>query len=138
MPSNVSMVVLIIAIVASVVITAVITAIITASVHKKSVEKKIGNAEEKARQILDEALRTADAKKREGLLEIKKESSKYKLRMNLIRKSRKEEPKHSASKEEFSRKKKMLIKSWKPWKRERIHLLLEKANLTSKKKQYLS
>ena len=91
MPSNVSMVVLIIAIVASVVITAVITAIITASVHEKSVEKKIGNAEEKARQILDEALRTADAKKREGLLEVKEESIKAKNELDKEIKERRAE-----------------------------------------------
>jgi len=91
MPSNVSMVVLIIAIVASVAITAVITAIITASVHKKSVEKKIGNAEEKARQILDEALRTADAKKREGLLEVKEESIKAKNELDKEIKERRAE-----------------------------------------------
>ncbi|MCR5507899.1 MAG: ribonuclease Y [Lachnospiraceae bacterium] len=41
---------------------------------RKSDEEKIGNAEQKAREIIDEALKTAEAKKREGLLEVKEES----------------------------------------------------------------
>ena len=36
-------------------------------------EAKIGTAEEKAREIIDEALKTAETKKREGLLELKEE-----------------------------------------------------------------
>ena len=42
--------------------------------YKKNVETTIGNAEDKAREIIDEALKTAETKKREGLLEIKEES----------------------------------------------------------------
>ncbi|MBR6469889.1 MAG: ribonuclease Y, partial [Lachnospiraceae bacterium] len=41
---------------------------------RKTDEEKIGNAEQKAREIIDEALKTAEAKKREGLLEVKEES----------------------------------------------------------------
>ena len=36
--------------------------------------EKIGTAEEKARNIIDEALKTAETKKREALLEAKEES----------------------------------------------------------------
>ena len=36
-------------------------------------EGKIGNAEQKAREIIDDALKTAETKKRESLLEIKEE-----------------------------------------------------------------
>ena len=46
--------------------------------YKKNVETTIGNAEDKAREIIDEALKTAETKKREGLLEIKEESIKTK------------------------------------------------------------
>ncbi len=42
--------------------------------QKKDFEAKVGNAEEKARQIIDDALKEAEEKKREGLLEVKEES----------------------------------------------------------------
>ena len=41
-------------------------------------ESKIGNADEKAREIIDEALKTAENKKREALLEAKEENLKIK------------------------------------------------------------
>ena len=44
----------------------------------KSYESKIGSAEEKSREIIDEALKTAETKKREALLEAKEESLKTK------------------------------------------------------------
>ena len=50
------------------------TFILTSNYRKKQSERKIGNAEEKARAIIDEALTTAETKKREALLEVKEES----------------------------------------------------------------
>ncbi len=44
----------------------------------KAHEAKVGNADEKAREIIDEALKTAETKKREALLEAKEESLKAK------------------------------------------------------------
>ena len=44
----------------------------------KEAKAKIGNAETKARSIIDEALRDAEAKKRESLLEVKEESIRTK------------------------------------------------------------
>ena len=41
-------------------------------------EAKVGSAEEKAREIIDEALKTAETKKREALLEAKEENLKVK------------------------------------------------------------
>ena len=41
-------------------------------------EKKIGNAESKAREIIDEAIKTAESKKKEALLEAKEENLKTK------------------------------------------------------------
>lgn len=46
--------------------------------RKKIVETKIGSAEEKAREIIDEGVKIAEAKKREALLEAKEESIKVK------------------------------------------------------------
>ena len=44
--------------------------------HKKVTEEKIGSAEERARKIIDEALKTAEETKREKLLEVKEEALK--------------------------------------------------------------
>ena len=46
--------------------------------QKKLDDTKIGNADEKAREIIDEALKTAENKKREALLEAKEENLKAK------------------------------------------------------------
>lgn len=64
--------------VVSVIITALVVWFAAASCEKKSANSKIGNAEEKARGIIDEAVKTAEEKKRESMLEIKEESIKAK------------------------------------------------------------
>ena len=66
-----------IAIVASVVL-AFIAWTAAIAYRTKSYESKIGSAEEKSREIIDEALKTAETKKREALLEAKEESLKTK------------------------------------------------------------
>jgi len=65
------------------------------SYRKKVVETKIGNADEKARQIIDEALKTAEAKKREGLLEIKEETIRAKNELDKEIKERRAEVQRS-------------------------------------------
>ncbi|BBF42120.1 hydrolase HAD superfamily [Lachnospiraceae bacterium KM106-2] len=57
----------------------------------KFVETKIGSAEEKAREIIDEALKTAETKKREALLEAKEESLKTKNELDKETKERRAE-----------------------------------------------
>ena len=64
--------------VVAVIVTAVIVWFASATYQKNSAKSKIGNAEEKARGIIDEAVKTAEAKKRESMLEIKEESIKAK------------------------------------------------------------
>ncbi len=66
-----------IAIVASVVV-ALIAWSAAIAYRKNTYESKIGSAEEKSREIIDEALKTAETKKREALLEAKEESLKTK------------------------------------------------------------
>jgi ribonuclease Y len=68
----------VIAIVATFVIVAPLAWKIAISYRIKFYEAKIGTAEEKAREIIDEALKTAETKKREALLEAKEESLKSK------------------------------------------------------------
>lgn len=48
------------------------------SYHIRIREAKVGSAEEKAREIIDEALKTAETKKREALLEAKEDNLKAK------------------------------------------------------------
>jgi len=69
-----------------VIITAVIAWNLAISYRKKVVESKIGSAEEKALEIIDEAMKTAETKKREGLLEVKEEA--LKTRNDLEKESR--------------------------------------------------
>ena len=66
----------------AVVITALIVWNVAISYRKKVVESKIGSAEEKAREIIDEAVKTAETKKREGLLEVKEEALRNKIKYN--------------------------------------------------------
>lgn len=61
-------------IVGAVIVTAAIAWNAAIIYRKRVVEAKIGTAEEKAREIIDEALKVAETKKREGLLELKEES----------------------------------------------------------------
>ncbi|MCR5823247.1 MAG: ribonuclease Y [Lachnospiraceae bacterium] len=46
--------------------------------HKKKYESKVGSAEERSKQIIEEALKTAEQKKREAILEAKDEIAKSK------------------------------------------------------------
>ena len=64
--------------VVSIIITALVVWFVAASYQMKSANSKIGNAEERARGIIDEAVKTAEEKKRESMLEIKEESIKAK------------------------------------------------------------
>ena len=59
--------------------------------YKKNVETTIGNAQDKAREIIDEALKTAETKKREGLLEVKEESIRTKNELDKEIKERRSE-----------------------------------------------
>ena len=66
-----------IALVASVIV-AFIAWFAAIAYRQKTYESKIGSAEEKSREIIDEALKTAETKKREALLEAKEESIRTK------------------------------------------------------------
>ena len=70
---------------------AVISHFVTVSNLKKNADSKIGNAESKARQIIDDAVKTAEAKKKESLLEIKEESIKNKNELEKETKERRAE-----------------------------------------------
>ena len=67
-------IILVVAVIAAVLITAVVVS----GYQKKVAASTIGSAEDKAREIIDDALKTAEAKKRESMLEIKEESIRTK------------------------------------------------------------
>ena len=62
----------------AILITAVLAVLITSNTLKKSAAKTIGSAEDKAREIIDEALKTAESDKREAALKAKEESIRIK------------------------------------------------------------
>ena len=77
--------------VVAVVIGAVVAHIATKSHIQKVSEQKLGSAEERARSIIDDAVKTAEAKKREALLEVKEESIKTKNELDREIKERRAE-----------------------------------------------
>ncbi len=85
----------IIAVVVLIAGTAAVSIVITTNYQKKSAASTIGNAEEKAREIIDEALKTAETKKRESLLEVKEESIRTKNELDKEIKERRAEVQRS-------------------------------------------
>ena len=83
--------ILIAVVIALIIATAVISHFLTVSNLKKNAESKIGNAESKAREIIDDAVKTAEAKKKESLLEIKEESIRNKNELEKETKERRAE-----------------------------------------------
>ena len=81
----------IIAVVITLCVVAPISWAVATAHRKNAYESKIGTAEEKAREIIDEALKTAETKKREALLEAKEESLKTKNELDKETKERRAE-----------------------------------------------
>ena len=82
-----------------IVVTVIITMIIVAPItwaaaiayQKKTYESKVGSAEERSREIIDEAVKVAETKKREALVEAKEESLKTKNELDKETKERRAE-----------------------------------------------
>ncbi len=68
----------IIAVIVTLVVAVPVSLAIANAYYKSNSSKKIGSAEDRAREIIDEAVKTAETKKREALLEAKEESLKTK------------------------------------------------------------
>ena len=73
------------------VIVAPITWVVSSKAINKSNDEKIGNANERAREIIQEALKAAETKKKEALLEVKEESLKTKNELEKETKERRAE-----------------------------------------------
>ena len=85
----------IIAVLVTLVVAIPVTAIVTSAYRQKVTDAKIGSEEEKARGILDDALNTAEAKKREAELEIKEDTIRTKRELDQEIKERRSEVKNA-------------------------------------------
>ena len=85
------MVQVLIAVIVTLIVAAPLSWFLASVYHKKVSETKLGNAEDKAREIIDEALKTAETKKRESLLEVKEESIRTKNELDKEIKERRAE-----------------------------------------------
>ena len=81
----------IIAVVVALVVASVVTYGVTVSRLKNNAESTIGNAESRAREIIDDAIKTAETTKKESLLEVKEESIKAKNELEKETKERRAE-----------------------------------------------
>ena len=74
-----------------IVVTALLTKTISIKRYQESENQKLNNAEDKARQIIDEAVKTAETTKKESLLEVKEESIRTKNELEKETKERRAE-----------------------------------------------
>ena len=81
----------VIAVAVTLLISIPVTFVVTSAYRKKETETKIGSAEDKAREIIDDAVKAAETKKREGLLEVKEESIRAKNELDKEIKERRAE-----------------------------------------------
>ena len=82
---------IIIAVVITAVVAVIITYVVSQKRFQKNTDEKIGSAEDRARAIIDEAVKVAETKKREALLEVKEESIKTKNELDREIKDRRSE-----------------------------------------------
>ena len=69
---------MIIVTIVAVVVAVLITLAVSDQIRKNQAKAKIGSAEDKAREIIDEAVKNAEAKKREAMLEAKEDAIRQK------------------------------------------------------------
>ena len=87
MPTIISIIIAVVAFI----VAAVITRFLTVSSLTKDADLKIGSAETRAREIIDDALKTAETTKKEALLEVREESIKTKNELEKETKERRSE-----------------------------------------------
>ena len=131
--SIIGIVIALVCVVLVVFITALVTKNIAVNRYIEEETAKVGNAEAKAREIIDDALRTAETKKREALLEAKEEALKNKNEIERESKERRAEiqryEKRVLSKEEALDKKSEILE------RKEAKLNAKDADLDKQKKE---
>ncbi len=91
LPVVAKVIIAIVVLLAAVIVTAFVTKSVSVTKYKELEEAKVGNAEEKARGIIDDALKAAEASKREALLEAKEEAIRTKNEIERESKERRAE-----------------------------------------------
>ena len=112
---KVDLIVLIIACVLAAVVAGVVCWFMAIAYRKKIVEAKIGSAESMARDIKNDALKAAEAMKKEAMLEIKEE--KLKTQNELEKEAKSSAPIYIAMSSVSCQRKKPLIRRLPHWKR---------------------
>ena len=91
MPDTKFVIAAIVIVIVLLIIEALVVKKLAVSYHVKVSEAKIGSAEDRAREIIDDALKAAETKKREALLEAKEETLKRKNELERDAKEQKAE-----------------------------------------------
>lgn len=123
----------VIVILALIAITALIAWKSAISYRIKVGEAKVGSAEEKAREIIDDALKTAETKKREALLEAKEENLKAKNDLDRETKERRAELQRYEK--ECWVKRKLWTRNWMHSRKGNQNLHQKRRNLRRRKKK---
>ena len=126
----------VIAAIVTLVIVAPLTWVFATLYHKKVSAAKIGNAEDKAREIIDEALKTAETKKRESLLEVKEESIRTKNELD--KEIKRDVQKRRDMSAGFSKRKRTSIRNQMQSRKRKQVWLPEKKNWQSSAKKFPS
>ena len=122
-----------IAVAVTLVIAIPVTAKVSVSRYRKEVEGKLGNADAKARQIIDEALKTAEEKKRESMIEVKEETIRAKSELDKELKERRNEI--SRSERRIQQKEENIDKKTDAIERREQSLAQREENLNKKKEE---
>ncbi len=122
-----------IAVAVTLVIAIPVTAKVSVNKYRKEVEGKLGNADAKARQIIDEALKTAEEKKRESMIEVKEETIRAKSELDKELKERRNEI--SRSERRIQQKEENIDKKTDAIERREQSLAQREENLNKKKEE---
>ena len=128
-----TIIVAVVAVVATLLIAVPITSKVSVDIKVKKDAETIGSAEEKARGIIDEALKAAETKKRETLLEVRKNLSVQ--RTNWRRKPRNVETNCRNMRSVSYRRKKPLIRKLKQLRSARQSAQRDLLNCRRKKRE---
>lgn len=91
MPPEIVIPIAIVVLLVGIIVTAFISKKVSVQKYIESEREKLGNAEDKSRKIIDDALKTAETRKREALLEAKEEALKNKNEIERESKERRAE-----------------------------------------------
>jgi ribonuclease Y len=99
--------------------------------QQKLTEAKIGNADQKAREIIDEALKTAEEKKRLGMLEVKEES--YRVKKEIEKENNERRQEIQRQERRYQQKEENLEKKMDAIERKEVSLAAKEENLAKEK-----